>query len=90
MVTMDENNECQDARIVLLSVGNGPVAATLAQKSLIGEKPSPKLIKTTAEIAAGKDIEPSADMHASVAYRRQLAKVLTVQALQLAFERVKS
>jgi len=87
VVTMDDNNRCQQARIVFLSVGDGPVEAREAAKGLIGETPSEKAIRAAAETAASVDIDPGNDIHASATYRRHLAKVLTAQALAQAFER---
>lgn len=90
MVILDDKAQCQQARIVLLSVGNGPVEAEEAEQILKGEKPKTEVIRTAAETAAAKDIDPPADMHASVEYRRHLAKVLTEQALTEAFERAQN
>ncbi len=88
VVTLDQKSQCEQARIVLMSVGNGPVAAVQAQQALIGQKPTAETIRSAAETVAEKDIDPPGDMHASVAYRRHLARVLTEQALTEAFERV--
>ena len=87
VVTLDQKSQCEQTRIVLMSVGNGPVEAVQAQQALIGQKPTPEAIRAAAETAAEKDIDPPGDMHASVDYRRHLAKVLTEQALTEAFER---
>ena len=87
VVTLDQKSQCEQARIVLMSVGNAPVEAVQAQQALIGQKPTLEAIRAAAETAAEKDIDPPGDMHASVDYRRHLAKVLTEQALTEAFER---
>ncbi|MFQ5675872.1 MAG: FAD binding domain-containing protein [bacterium] len=89
VVTLDAKSQCQQAKIVLLSVGNAPVEAAQAEQALIGQKPTPAAIRAAAEISGEKDIDPPGDMHASVAYRRHLAKVLTEQALKAAFEKAK-
>jgi aerobic carbon-monoxide dehydrogenase medium subunit len=86
-VTLDENGICRDARIVLLSVGEGPTQAHSAMALLHGERPSAELIATVAATCATKDIDPTADIHASVAFRRHLANVLTKRALTEAFQR---
>ncbi len=85
VVTLDQKSQCEQARIVLMSVGNGPVEAEQAQQALIGQKPTAEAIRAAAETTAEKDIDPPGDMHASVDYRRNLAKVLTDQALTEAF-----
>jgi CO/xanthine dehydrogenase FAD-binding subunit len=54
---------------------------------LQGERPTPALIAAAAETCATKDIDPTADIHASVAFRRHLANVLTRRALTEAFQR---
>jgi CO/xanthine dehydrogenase FAD-binding subunit len=46
-------------------------------------------MRAAAETAAADDVDPSSDIHASAAYRRHLVKVLTRQALELAFKRAK-
>lgn len=86
-VTLDGEGVCQDASIVLLSAGNTPIQASQAAQALLGEKADAKRIKNAADVAAHKDIEPPSDMHASQAFRRQLAAVLTERALTQAFER---
>lgn len=90
VVTLDDERRCHNARIGLLSVGDGPVEAQRAVEVLIGETPTAAAIQAAAEIAATEDIDPSSDIHASASYRRQLVRVLTRRALQLAFERASS
>lgn len=89
-VTLDAGGRCDRARIALLSVGEGPVLAEGAAQTLQGETPGPESIAEAAETAAIRDIDPNGDIHASVAYRRQLARVLTRRALTEAFERAQA
>lgn len=86
VVLLDETGCCADARLVFLSVGEGPVQASQAAAALVGETPSPDLIARAADIAAA-DIDPVADIHASAAYRRQLARTLARRTLTRAFAR---
>jgi carbon-monoxide dehydrogenase medium subunit len=86
-VTLDEQRRCRQARLVFLSVGEMPMAAFQAVGLLQGQVYSPDLAAAAAETAAGRDIDPGSDIHASAAYRRHLAKVLTRRALTQAFER---
>lgn len=86
-VTIDEQGRCSAARLALLSVGDGPVLAQQASQQLLGERPSQALIEGAAATCASADIDPTADIHASVAYRRHLTKVLTQRALTEAFVR---
>jgi CO/xanthine dehydrogenase FAD-binding subunit len=85
--TLDEQGDCRQVRIALLSVGDGPVLAQQAMKGLLGERPTDGLILAIAETAANEDIDPGGDIHASAAYRRHLAKVLTRRALTSAVAR---
>jgi len=87
IVTLDPRGRCKRARISLLSVGDGPVLATEAGKVVAGQTPSADLLRAAGDAAATHDIDPPSDIHASAAYRRQLAGVLTRRALACAFER---
>lgn len=87
LVTLGKDNLCQDARLVYLSVGDGPVEAQQAAQSLRGRSPTPETLREAAETAASVDIDPGSDIHASAEYRRHLAKILTQRALSQAFER---
>jgi len=75
-----------EARIVLFSVGEGPVRAGAAERALAGGAGDAAAIRAAAQ-AVQQDIDPPSDIHASAAYRRQLATVLTGRALTTAFER---
>ena len=87
IVTLDPRGRCKQARISLLSVGDGPVLATEAGKVLAGQTPSADLLRAVGDAAATHDIDPPSDIHATAAYRRRLAAVLTRRALGRAFER---
>ncbi len=89
LVTLDEHGQCRQARITLLSVGEGPVEAQEAARLLLGQEPTPEAVRAAAETAATRDIDPSGDIHASAAYRRHLARVLTADVLTKAFARVR-
>jgi CO/xanthine dehydrogenase FAD-binding subunit len=88
-VTLNEKGACEQARLVYFSVGPGPVAAHQATALLQGQVLTPAAIEAAAETAASADIDPSGDIHASVAYRRHLAKVLARQVLAEAGQRAK-
>lgn len=87
VVTLNHAGECTNAQLVYLSVGECPVSARQAVSLLLGRRPTPELIAKAAETAAAADIDPVGDIHASVAYRRHLAKVLAKRTLTQAFER---
>ena len=90
LVTLDANKkQCEQAKVVLFSVGDGPVEARQAAEVLKGQSPTPEAILAAAETAANDDIDPGGDIHASAEYRRNLAKVLSRQALTQAFDRAR-
>ena len=89
VVALDDAGRCRDARIALLSVGDGPVLARKAAKAITGEEPTVDAIQGAADAAASKDVDPPGDIHASAAYRRQLVSVLVRRTLQRAFERAR-
>ena len=86
VVTLDAKDCCERARLVFLSVGDGPVEAVKATEMLIGKEVTPEIIHAAAE-AVAEELDPSADIHASVKYRLHLARVLARRALEKAFAR---
>ncbi|OGT94928.1 MAG: molybdopterin dehydrogenase [Gemmatimonadetes bacterium GWC2_71_9] len=86
-VTLDAAGRCARARIVLLSVGDGPTLAVHAAQALQGREPTDAAVRAAGDAAAHEDIDPPSDIHASAAYRRQLAGVLTRRALTRAAAR---
>lgn len=89
IVTLDKNGSCEEARLVFLSAGDGPVEAHQAAELLKGQKLTAKAIQAAAEKAASADIDPGSDIHATAEFRRHLANVLARRALNDAFERAK-
>ncbi|HET8624746.1 MAG TPA: xanthine dehydrogenase family protein subunit M [Gemmatimonadales bacterium] len=86
-VGLDSQGACAEVRIALLSAGDTAVLATNAMASLAGRRPDPPAIDEASRMAAERDIDPPADIHASRAYRRHLARVLVGRALRAAFAR---
>jgi len=89
-VTLNNDQTCQQAKLVYFSVGNGPVEAHHAEALLQGQQLTAEAIQTAAETAATQDIDPPGDIHASAAFRRHLAKVLARRVLGKAVKRVQS
>ncbi len=87
VVSLDEKGLCQQARMVFLSAGDGPMVAHHAADLLKGQAPAPETIHAAAEIAASEDIDPGSDIHATAEFRRHLANVLARRALEQAFKR---
>ena len=82
-----DNDGCSRARLVYLSLGDGPMRARQAEQLLETQGVSESTIDEAAALAADNEIEPSGDIHASVAYKRHLARVLTRRALTEAWRR---
>jgi carbon-monoxide dehydrogenase medium subunit len=88
VVTLDQTGKCSRARIVLFGLATTPVRATVAEDMLIGHVYSTSLL-TAAAHAVQEAIDPEGDMHVTAEYRRSVAEILTVRALEDAFRRAK-
>ena len=86
-VTVNESGKCDAAKLVFLNAGDGPVVARQAVARLHGELLTEKLVEETAIFASQNEINPFGNIHASADFQRHLAKVLTIRALQQAFQR---
>jgi CO/xanthine dehydrogenase FAD-binding subunit len=75
-------------RVALGGVGAAPLRLREAEQALLGQRPDPDLFRRVAERAA-QQLDPPTDIHASSAYRCQLARVLLRRALTTAASRVK-
>ena len=85
-VVVDEKGQCEDARLVFMSVEDRPVPAVKAVEVLKGQSPSPELFAAAAE-AAQAEIDPTTDIHASADFRRHLVGVMGRRVLKTAFDR---
>lgn len=86
LVTLDTAGVCRAARVTLVNPGAGAERCARAAQALVGRAPNVALAAEAGEIAAA-DVTATGDVHASPAYRRQLARVLTRRALERAFAR---
>ncbi len=75
-----------EPRLVFTGVGPRPVRASRAEQALAGRRPDPPAI-AEASRALDADLDPPADVHASAALRRQLARVLLARGLRGLMER---
>jgi carbon-monoxide dehydrogenase medium subunit len=89
VLTLDNDDRCQRARLVFLSVGEGPVIAHQAGEMLKNQNLTRESMRSAAETAAQIDIDPGSDIHASAEYRRHLAGILAFRALEKAFDRAR-
>jgi aerobic carbon-monoxide dehydrogenase medium subunit len=81
---------CEHARLTILGMGQGPFRAHAAERTLSGRRLVPKQCNEGFAEAAAKvvaDVDPTQDVHASSSYRRHLAGVLTLRALETALAR---
>lgn len=85
-VCLGDDGTVANSKLVLFSIGDGPVESESAYRTLLGRKPTPEVIRAAAEAVDG-DIDPPSDIHATAAYRRHLAKVLVGRALERAVAR---
>lgn len=77
---LDGEERVELARISLAGVGPTPLRAGAAEHCLVGRRPDPEVLRSAAEQVSDA-IAPESDLHASAAYRRHLAVVLTRRAL---------
>jgi carbon-monoxide dehydrogenase medium subunit len=82
-LTLDGGGVIRTARVVLGAVAPTPIRAPSAETALVGQKPSDEIIAKAADAAAG-DSRPIDDFRGSAEYRREMVKVLTRRALQMA------
>ena len=87
VVTLGEDRMVGKAKLVFLSVGEGPVEAVQAANMLVGEHPPPAAVGAAAETAAMQEIDPVDDIHAGPAFRRHLARILAKRVLTRAAAR---
>jgi CO/xanthine dehydrogenase FAD-binding subunit len=84
-VSLAADGTVAEVRLACAGVAPVPFDAQDAAAVLVGEAPSPELVAEAGERAAAA-CEPASDTHASEAFRRRLAGVLTRRALTRALE----
>jgi len=77
-----------DARLVLIGVGDTPGRAEDAERVLIGAEPGADAFEEAAA-AAVRDLEPPSDLHGSATYRRYVAQILVRRALDECMARMR-
>ena len=85
-VTLGAGGACDRVGIGLTNVGLTPIRAVEAEAVLTGKRPDDATIKRAAESAAAA-ARPTEDLRGSVAYKKDLVRVLTARALRKALER---
>ena len=87
-ITLDENDVCTDARIVLGAVAPTPIRSRDAENSLLGQEITDKTVDKAAQYAC-EEAKPISDIRASKEYRNKIIKVLTGRAILEAHKRAK-
>ena len=75
-----ERQSCREIRIVLGAVAPTPIRAGKAEEMLRGERLCQELVERAAQEAA-EDACPLSDVRSSAAYRKEMVRVLTRQAI---------
>lgn len=69
-----------DARVALTNMGATPLRARSVEQALVGQEPTPDVVRTAAASAA-EGTDPPADLNGAADYRQHLAGVLTRRAV---------
>lgn len=77
---------CTAVRIALTNVSPVPMRATGAEQALVGNVITEELLEAAGQAAAA-ECDPSPDLRGSVAYKRDLTRVVTKRAIRQAMER---
>lgn len=89
VVTLGRDGMCVAARLAFCHAATTPVAAPRATQALVGRRIGPGEIEAAAA-AVQSEIDPSGSVHASKAFQRHLAGVLTRRALRTALARAEA
>jgi carbon-monoxide dehydrogenase medium subunit len=87
-LTLDADGQIAEAGVALAAVG-ADIACAQARDELIGQTPAPDVLER-AGAAAAAACSPVADQRGSVEYKRHVAGVLTVRALERATSRAQT
>lgn len=82
-------DRCREARLCFTGVGPVPVRIHEAEAVIAGVRLTTKVMAEVARIVTGQ-LDPETDIHASAAYRREVAGVLAVRALRVATDRAQA
>lgn len=81
-------NTCTAARVALTNVSPVPMRSPGAEEALIGREITEDVLETAGKAAAA-ECDPSPDLRGSVAYKRDLTRVVTKRAIQKAVARAR-
>lgn len=89
VLQVDHARRVTDARLAFIGAAPTPVRARAAEEALRGQPANEESFRAAAELVV-EALDPSDDVHASAAYRREVAKVLARRALVAALGRAKT
>ena len=88
LVRLGGDGRVASASVALAGISDRPLRATSVEGELVGAEPTPEAVAAASRLAEGL-VTTSDDIHATRAYRRQLASVVTNRAVSAALERAR-
>jgi carbon-monoxide dehydrogenase medium subunit len=89
VISLDEDGRCTRASLAYCNAGETPVSAAHAARALVGTRIGNAQIRDAA-VAAEREIDPPGNVHATKAFQRHLAGVLTQRAVRTAATRART
>ena len=81
LLRLDEGGVCQEARIAMFAVGDGPMRMAEAEASLVGKVVDGEARAEAAALVSAA-VDPGSDIHASAEYRKEVSAVMARRALE--------
>ena len=81
MLRMDGDGVCQEARITMFAVGDGPARMPAAEQSLVSRVVDDTARREAAGLVS-EAVTPGSDIHASAEYRKEVSAVMARRALE--------
>ena len=81
MLRNDAGGVCQEARITMFAVGDGPMRVQAAEQALVGRAVDDAARREAAALVS-EAVTPGSDIHASAEYRKDVSAVMARRALE--------
>ena len=81
MLRNDSSGACQEARITMFAVGDGPMRVPAAEQALVGRVVDDTARREAAALVS-EAVNPGSDIHASAEYRKDVSAVMARRALE--------
>ena len=81
MLRNDAGGVCQEARITMFAVGDGPMRVPAAEQALVGRAVDDDARREAAALVS-EAVTPGSDIHASAEYRKDVSAVMARRALE--------